>query len=314
MTRPGDGVRAIASRVFQPETMESVIDPIVADLQCEYGDALMRSGAVACPADPGPQLRRPRRRGDQARRTVHLRSTERQSGFRSRADVDGLDRRLGHLHSRPRAAGPLELSMVGRRCLLWRGSLPHSGAAGIALEHPRRALRRGVDRGPRKGTQLPAVLDVLGIALLFTAVVWAVLEWAVPEGNQTFREMMAARLLTGAVNEAGAWPERVGTFTAGAAERSGGRLALPRALGYLLCGSTAQPFRRTALPGTSVARLRRWRWRSRYSCPTAPCVWMFAEGPRIPRCRWSPRRGCRTWCFCSSPPSCSCATGDRVAP
>ena len=35
---------------------------------------------------------------------------------------------------------------------------------------------------------------VLGLALLFTIVVLGVLEWAVPEGNQSFREMMAARL------------------------------------------------------------------------------------------------------------------------
>ena len=44
MTRPGERLRAIASRVFRSETMESVIDPIVADLQCEYGDAQMRKG------------------------------------------------------------------------------------------------------------------------------------------------------------------------------------------------------------------------------------------------------------------------------
>ena len=115
---PGDGVRAIASRVFQPETMESVIDPIVADLQCEYGDALMRKGQWP------------------ARLTL----------VRSYAGLAGAVIRLSARYiCDPRSANPgsevartwivsvlawgiftvalvlpapLELSMVGRRCLL----------------------------------------------------------------------------------------------------------------------------------------------------------------------------------------------------
>ena len=155
MTRPGDGVRAIAARVFQPETMESVIDPIVADLQCEYGDVLMRKGQW--PA----RLTLVRSYAGLAGAVIRL-------GARYICDPRSANpgsevartwmvsiAGLRHLHSRPRAAGPLEFSMVGRRCLLWRGSFPHSGAAGIALEHPRRALRRGVARWARERNPTP---------------------------------------------------------------------------------------------------------------------------------------------------------------
>jgi hypothetical protein len=39
MTRPGDRLRAWASRLFDADTMERLIDPVIADLQVEYEDA-----------------------------------------------------------------------------------------------------------------------------------------------------------------------------------------------------------------------------------------------------------------------------------
>ena len=87
-------------------------------------------------------------------------------------------------------------AMVGRRCPLWRGSfrslsvpqaLPLSIPAGLCV-----AVLLG---GAREGTELSAVVErCLGSLSLFTTVVLGVLEWAVPQGNQSFREMMAARL------------------------------------------------------------------------------------------------------------------------
>jgi hypothetical protein len=40
MTRPGDRLRALAGRFCDPQTMERLIDPVIADLQCEHADAL----------------------------------------------------------------------------------------------------------------------------------------------------------------------------------------------------------------------------------------------------------------------------------
>src|SRR5438093_7286953 len=45
MKRPGDRLRVLASRVCQPHAMERLIDPVLADLQCEYAAAQTRGQA-----------------------------------------------------------------------------------------------------------------------------------------------------------------------------------------------------------------------------------------------------------------------------
>jgi hypothetical protein len=45
MTRPGARLRSLAQRVCDPSTMERLIEPVIADLQCEHADAL-RHGQV----------------------------------------------------------------------------------------------------------------------------------------------------------------------------------------------------------------------------------------------------------------------------
>jgi hypothetical protein len=42
MTRPGVRLRSVATRFFDPSTMERLIDPAIADLQHEYDDAIRR--------------------------------------------------------------------------------------------------------------------------------------------------------------------------------------------------------------------------------------------------------------------------------
>jgi hypothetical protein len=42
MTRPGARLRSVAARVFDPSTMERLIDPAIADLQHEHDDAIRR--------------------------------------------------------------------------------------------------------------------------------------------------------------------------------------------------------------------------------------------------------------------------------
>jgi predicted permease len=46
MTRPGDLLRRMAARLLSPRTMASVIDPLLADLQADYQDAV-RQGSVS---------------------------------------------------------------------------------------------------------------------------------------------------------------------------------------------------------------------------------------------------------------------------
>jgi hypothetical protein len=45
MTRPGARLRSVATRFFDPSTMERLIDPAIADLQHEH-DAAIRRGLV----------------------------------------------------------------------------------------------------------------------------------------------------------------------------------------------------------------------------------------------------------------------------
>jgi lipopolysaccharide export LptBFGC system permease protein LptF len=40
MNRPGTRLRALAVRLFDPSTLERLIDPVIADLQCEHADAV----------------------------------------------------------------------------------------------------------------------------------------------------------------------------------------------------------------------------------------------------------------------------------
>ena len=42
MTRPGTRLRALARRICDAQTMERLIDPAIADLQCEHGEAMRR--------------------------------------------------------------------------------------------------------------------------------------------------------------------------------------------------------------------------------------------------------------------------------
>src|SRR5947208_809553 len=42
MIRPGDRLRSMASRVCGTNTMERLVDPVIADLQCEHGEAIRR--------------------------------------------------------------------------------------------------------------------------------------------------------------------------------------------------------------------------------------------------------------------------------
>ena len=197
MTRPGDGVRAFASRLFAAETMERVIDPIVADLQCEY-DARLAGGRVW------------RARLSLLRSYVALGRATFQLGVRR-----AWDPHAGHPRSdmartcivAALAAVVMTVALVIPPLLTWprwRGdpgftalllvtllpqALPLSIPAGLCVA-VLWAMRGEVATWRRVGI-------VLGIALACTVIVWAVLEWLMPTANQGFRELVAARLSDG---------------------------------------------------------------------------------------------------------------------
>lgn len=207
-----NALRAIATRVFPARTIERVIDPILADMQCEYDKALVRGGAR-------------RARWSLVRSYIAL----------GRALVWlGVDT-AWHADHAPEFARTCLVSALASALVTvpfvmpalinypgWRGdpafaarlfltlipqALPLSLPAGLCV------AVLWVFRG--KATTWRRTGMVLAIALASTAAVWVVLEWIMPEANQAFREMVAARISNG----------RVVTLQRGLAEMGLSRLA-----------------------------------------------------------------------------------------
>jgi hypothetical protein len=194
MTRPGGRIRSIASRLFGSETMERVIDPIVADLQCEYGEALVR----------GPLWRA---RLSLVRSYLGLGSSLIWLGMRYVCDP-----RIGNPGSEVARAwivSVLALAILTVALVLpplltwdwWRRD-PVFGAL-VSVTLVPHALPLSIPAGLCVGMLWATrgkvvtwrrLCAVLAIAIAFTAVVWVVLEWMMPLANQGFREMVATRL------------------------------------------------------------------------------------------------------------------------
>jgi hypothetical protein len=199
MSAPGERVRALASRLLASESMERIVDPILADLQFEHAEALARGSRWAA--------------------RVNL--------IRSYA---GLGRALFYLATRaacdPRLANPrcelarawmvsalalafltVALVLPALTSLPWRkGDGAFAAALSVTLVPQAlplslpAALSVGVLWATR-GRRVTGVrfCVVLPLALACTAGVWAVLEWVMPDANQGFRELAAARLNGGPV-------------------------------------------------------------------------------------------------------------------
>jgi hypothetical protein len=197
MTRPGDRIRAIAARLFAAQTMERVIEPVLADLQCEYDEARAR-GRVW------------RSRASLVRSYLAFASTLFWLGVRTawhagspRSDVSRM------CAVSAVASAVMTVALVIPPLVDWPGwqadagftallsvilvpqALPLSIPAGLCV-----AVLWGM-RG--KSVTWRRVGTVLGVALVFTAVVWVVLEWMMPQANQEFREMVASRVSNGRV-------------------------------------------------------------------------------------------------------------------
>ncbi len=192
-----DRIRAIATRLFAAETMERVVAPVLADLQCEYDEALARRQVWRARLS----LIRSYYALGRALFWLGVRAAWHTDSPRSEAARTCLVLAV--------ASAVATIALVIPPLLQWPSwqrdpgftallsftlvpqALPLSIPAGLCVA-VLWAMRGKAVTGRRLGT-------VLAIALAFTAVVWIVLEWMLPQANQGFREMVAARLSGGRV-------------------------------------------------------------------------------------------------------------------
>jgi hypothetical protein len=191
MRLPGTRLRALASRVCGRDTMERLIDPMLADIQAEHESAA--------------------RRGQRGRIVLwrgylsfwlavglHCLAAAFQPRGRD-ADIS-LFRVVAYpivaflvltalLIAPPLQAFPSWGSASERTALvltLVPQALPLTIPAGLCLGVI------GALRGRRPTTA--RLLTVLALAAVSTVAVWSMLEWGVPAGNQRFRELVASHL------------------------------------------------------------------------------------------------------------------------
>ena len=188
MKKPGDRLRGWAATWCAPETMERLIDPIVADLQSEWGPA-----------------------GGRQRWTVlghgYL-------AFWKALALHGITRMAHPSSSEPAGAGRvLTFSLVAFFLMTalmvappMASFTPFGGAWAriqLMLLLVPQALPISIPNGicigivcAMRGRRASArhLAAVLAIAAVATIVVWTMLEWGIPAGNQEFRETIATHL------------------------------------------------------------------------------------------------------------------------
>ena len=192
MSRPGSWLKALAALTCRPSTTERLIDPIISDLRIEYEAAL------------GSAWRR---------RAVLLRAY---AGFWKALAVHGalsIGRRAEDadqaIFRRAVAFSCLGLAVVTMLMVLppLVGGLPETTSrvrqAILVLTLIPQALPIsipiGVCIGIMTGIRVQAltrrhVLGTLLLGVTAACLVWAVIEWGVPLGNQNFREIVLAEV------------------------------------------------------------------------------------------------------------------------
>ena len=196
-TMPGDRLRRLAAAVCRPETMERLVDPILADLQSECADAAAQRGWKGRLALWRGYLAFWKALG------LHCLMNMFQP---SESESSGSAVRMWAFSLAAFAALTIAITLPPLIDFRWRGSigdrlllvfllipqaLPLSIPAGVSL---------GIlcaMRGRR--TSLRAVAAVLVIATVATFGVWTVMEWGLPAANQRFRDVMVAQLGDSAV-------------------------------------------------------------------------------------------------------------------
>jgi lipopolysaccharide export LptBFGC system permease protein LptF len=190
MMLPGARVRAIASRWFARTTIERVIDPILADLQSEYGEARARGSSW-------------RARWCVIQGYLDLGRAVLWLGVRNVCDANGttdLQRiwmvslaafavltliwTLPPLLSVPAWRHDLAFAALLSTMVIPQAlpvSLPVALTVGVLVG------TRGSIIGRRR------VWTIIGTAVACAVFVWAAMEWIVPDANQAFRETVARR-------------------------------------------------------------------------------------------------------------------------
>lgn len=198
MTRPGETLRSIAQRLCKPATMERLVDPVLADLQCEHAEAVAH------------------------RRVWHARWI-RVAGYFvfwkvaaigiGRASTGALITPLDGAISRSiRFSGLATTALT--LVFMWppvSNSLSHSGhrlAIFLALvpQAMSVALPMGVVLGVLCGLRGRVATSRVQLAIVLLAIVCSLamfvnVGWILPASNQVFREIAAGRPVARGMNE-----------------------------------------------------------------------------------------------------------------
>ena len=199
MTRPGQRLRSLAQRVCDPQTLERLIDPVIADLQCEYSEAAGR-GQIW--------------RGRWALVNGYLAFWKVVAiGMGGAATRTLITAHAGAVGRTIRFSGIATTVIVG--ILVWPPlrmmRYPASGKTALLIVYllPQAlslALPMGLVFGVMSGLRgrVPTRRSKRAIALLVLATCIAALVidgWIVPAGNQAFRELSFGGPLARGVNE-----------------------------------------------------------------------------------------------------------------
>jgi lipopolysaccharide export LptBFGC system permease protein LptF len=196
MTLPGRSLRAFAARICDAETMERVIDPIVADLQWEHEDAL-RQGRVW-------QSRRLLLRAYAGFwRTLAWLALWRTVGFGRGVDIATVRRACVFSFAAFVSVTVASVMPSLTGVAPWGGSTMTRMLLSAYLIP--QALLLSIPVGVAIGVlvacrgRLTTRRDVYSVLLVGAACAclsWLLMEWIVPDANQRFRELVYAQLPT----------------------------------------------------------------------------------------------------------------------
>ena len=197
MKMPGQLLRRMAAAVCRPETMERLIDPIVADLQSE---------CATVAGQRGWKSRLPAWRGYLAFWKALSLYCLMQTFQPSRSESSGSAMRMWGFSLTAFIVMTIALTLPPLIEFRWRGTLAERVLL-VFLLIPQ-ALPLTIPAGVSLGTlcamrgrrpSARTIVAFLFIAGVATFGVWAVMEWGLPAANQRFRELIFAQLGDGTV-------------------------------------------------------------------------------------------------------------------
>ncbi|MCU1382180.1 MAG: hypothetical protein JWL71_877 [Acidobacteria bacterium] len=203
MRRPGTRLRALAMRLFESQAMERVIDPLIADLQCEHDEAVSRSqlwrgcwiriaGCIAFWKVAAIVTARSSTRELSAADHGAVRRTIRGCAIATTVTVGLLEWPV--LHSPQSIFGNPPLL---RLLLIPLYLIPQALAVALPM-----GLVFGVLCGLRGQAVTTRPRRLITLLLLLCSIVMLAHDgWLLPAANQAFRELAAGRPLSRGMNE-----------------------------------------------------------------------------------------------------------------